>query len=109
MLDAEIVAVVSNHLAENLVLEYLRDIGITEQEPAIEKRCIRLHVRFIKFLEVVGMADLMADFELQIPQRMQHRFDCVFFNSIFEEKQQIHIGLRMNRGAPVPADGHQRE
>ena len=48
----EPVTIISNHVAQNFVLEYRRNAGITEQEPAVEKRRIRLHMRFIKFLEV---------------------------------------------------------
>ena len=81
--------------------------GIAHQESAIEKRGIRLHVRFIEFLEVVRMPDLMPDLELQIPQRVEDAFNRLFVNSVLEEKQKVDIRLRMNSAAAVSADGEQ--
>ena len=55
------------------------------------------------------MPDLVADLELQVPQRVQDRFDCVFIDRIFKEKQQIDIRLGMDRCAAISADRHQCE
>src|SRR2546423_2026794 len=97
----EPVTIISNHVAQNFVLEYRRNTGITEQEPAVEKRRVRLHVRFIKFLEIVRVADLLAVFELQIPQPMPHRLDRRFAGIVFEEEDQVDVRLRMERAAAV--------
>jgi len=44
-------------------------------------------VRFIEFLEVICVADLMPDFELEIPQRMQDGLDGLFVDGLLEKKR----------------------
>src|SRR5438034_617299 len=100
----EAIAIASDHSTKNFVLEFLCNGGIAHQESAIEKRGIRLHVRFIEFLEVVRMPDLMPDLELQIPQRVEDAFNRLFVNSVLEEKQKVDIRLRMNSAAAVSAE-----
>ena len=79
------------------------------RESAIEKGGVRLHLRFIEFLEVIARADLVSDFELQIPQRMQDGFDRFFVDVVLEEEQQVDIGFRMDRLSSVASDGKQRK
>src|SRR5215813_1340171 len=40
---------------------------------------------------------------------MQDRFNRFFIDDIFEEKQQVDVGLRMNGGAAISSNRHQRE
>ena len=83
--------------------------AIADQKAAIEKRRIRLHMALIEFLEVVGMADLVSDFELEIPQGMQDGFDCFLVDRVLEEEQKIDVGLRVNNTSPIAANGEERK
>jgi len=60
-------------------------------------------MRFVEFFEIISVPDLVSDFELQIPQRMQDRLDRFFVDGILEEKKKIDIGLGMNGLPPIPS------
>src|SRR6185503_17756292 len=50
-----------------LALEFIRSRLIAQQEPRIQKRGVRLHVRLVEFLKVRALPDLVAYFEVEIP------------------------------------------
>src|SRR6185503_2561706 len=63
----------------------------------------------VVFLQVVRITNLVPDFELKIPQRVQDGFDRFFVDRILEEEKQVDVGLGVDRCAAVTTDRHQGE
>src|SRR5262245_19077429 len=52
---------------KDLAFKFVSSRTIAQEEARIQKRRVRLHVRFVKLLEVRALPDLMAHLEVEVP------------------------------------------
>jgi hypothetical protein len=98
-------AIPANHVLQDFLFKLPGNYRIPDEVPAIEKRRVRLHVRLIESLEVIGVANLMTDFELQSPERVQHTLYRLFVDFVFKEEKEVDVGFRMESSPPIAANG----
>ena len=79
---------------------------VAEEEPRLEERGADRHVRLRLADADVDRAGGVADLELQVPQHIEHRLDDAFAPGgllVGQEEQEIDVGPRCERPAPVAA------
>ena len=85
----------------------LEEIEVAGNRPGVEHGEQELGVGDVELVEVRELAHLMADHQLQVPERLQHGVDEALFvpaDGGSEQNHQVDIGMQAQRPAAVAAE-----
>ena len=78
-------------------LEALEELGIAREETGVEQREQELRIAGIELVELREIANVLADGEAQIPERLEQLADETLVGGgerLLEEDQQVNVGLQ---------------
>ena len=92
---------------DNWVVTASNNARLTGEQPGIEQREQELRIAGFEVLEIGQLADLVADRQAQVPQRMQERLDELLFgrpDRAVEHDEQIEVGVEAEHPPAVAAE-----
>ena len=101
-----------DHLGAEAPQHVVEDECVAGDEAGLQQRRADRHVGARLAHAVVDRADGVADLQLEIPERVEHRLDAALAPGgllVREEEEQVDIRARRQRAAAITADGHDRD
>ena len=86
----------------------LEERGLAGNRPDVEHGKEELGVVRLRLAELPQLADVLADGEAQIPERLQEGIDETLFGGAdlsIEDDQQVDVGVQAQQSAAVSTDG----
>ena len=107
----------TTHLADDRLLKFRKQIFVAHDQPGFDERGFGLHVRVRHLHAIVQVAHGVADFQADVPQRIQHAVNQLRQKRLrfaggdlpFVQKHEINVAVRIQLRAAEAADGHQRD